>query len=135
MISFPEPEACISSAKQQLHEGHHDWRVIRELDKDLSTLEVINDNGTYRLENIDLIVKREAKKWYSYQGDDFHSPKGKTLWRWGFKRGDWAVETVTRTLLQCDEFYFYLDAELDAYEGDKRIYSKNGNLRIKRNLV
>lgn len=135
MISFPEPEASVSGARQQLHEGHHDWRVIRELDKDFSTLEVINDNGTYRLEDIDLIVKREANEWYSYQCDDFESAKGKTLWRWGLKRGDWAVETVTRTLLHCDKLYFYLDAELDAYEGDKRVYSQNWNLRIKRNLV
>lgn len=134
-IVFPEVEASASGAKQQLQEGHHNWRVIRELDKDLSTLEVINDSGTYLLEDIDLIVKRETKEWYSYQGDDFQSPKGKTVWRWGFKRGDWAVETVTRTLLHCDQLYFYLDAELDAYEGDKRVYSQNWNIRIKRNLV
>ena len=134
-ISFPEVEASASGAKQQLKEGHHNWRVIRELDKDLSTLEVINDSGTYRLKDIDLIVKRETKEWYSYQCDDFQSVKGKTLWRWGFSRGDWSVKTVTRTLLHCDQFYFYLDAELDAYEGDKRVYSQNWNLRIKRNLV
>jgi hypothetical protein len=98
-------------------------------------LEVINDSGTYRLEDIDLIVKRETKEWYSYQSDDFQSAKGKTLWRWGFRRGDWSVETLTRTYLHCDKFNFYLDAELDAYEGDKRVYSYNWNLRIKRNLV
>ncbi|MCW8327647.1 CocE/NonD family hydrolase [Photobacterium sp. SDRW27] len=134
-ISFPPVEASASSAKQQLQEGHHNWRVIRELDKDLSTLEVINDAGVYRLEDINMVVKRQSREWYSYQCDDFTSPKGKTLWRWGFKRGDWSVESVTRTLLHCDESYFYLDAELDAYEGEKRVYSQNWNLRIKRNLV
>jgi hypothetical protein len=134
-IAFPEPEASPCGVKQQLHEGHHNWRVIRELDKDLATLEVINDSGTYRLEDIDLIVKRKTKEWYSYQSDDFQSAKGKTLWRWGFRRDDWVVETVTRTYLHCDKFYFYLDAELDAYEGDKRVYSHNWNLRIKRDLV
>lgn len=135
VIAFPEPEASPCGVKQQLHEGHHNWRVIRELDKDLATLEVINDSGTYRLEDIDLIVKRKTKEWYSYQSDDFQSAKGKTLWRWGFRRDDWVVETVTRTYLHCDKFYFYLDAELDAYEGDKRVYSHNWNLRIKRDLV
>ncbi|MFB1034709.1 MAG: hypothetical protein QMC38_05125, partial [Sinobacterium sp.] len=121
--------------KQQIVKGHHNWRVIRELDKDLATLEVINDGGTYRLDDIDLTVKREAKEWYSYQSDDFQTAKGKTLWRWGLKRGDWAVETVTRTLLHCDKFNFYLDAELDAYEGENRVYSQNWNISIKRNLV
>ena len=48
---------------------------------------------------------------------------------------DWSVETITRTTLHCDKSYFYLDAELDAYEGDKRVYSQNWNRRVKRNLV
>ena len=134
-VSFQPAQGSASGAKQQIHEGHHNWRVIRELDEDYSTLEVINDNGSYLLEEIDLVVKRQAKEWYSYQGDDFQSAKGKTLWRWGFKRGDWEVETITRTLLHCDETYFYLDAELDAYEGDKRVYSQNWNLKIRRDLV
>ena len=121
--------------QSQLSEGHHNWRVIRELDKDVSTLEVINDNGVYRLDDIDLIIKRQSDEWYSYAGDDFHSAKGKTLWTRAFKRGDWQVETITRTVLHCDGVYFYLDAELDAYEGDRRVYSRNWNRRIKRNMV
>ena len=49
--------------------------------------------------------------------------------------GAWSVETITRTVLHCNDSCFYLDAEPDAYEGDKRVYSQNWNRRIKRNLV
>jgi hypothetical protein len=45
------------------------------------------------------------------------------------------VKTITRTVLRCDPDYFYLDAELDAYEGEQRIFSNNWNRRIRRNLV
>lgn len=134
-IRFSEAEASASSRKQQLTEGHHNWRVIRELDEDISTLEVINDSGLYQLEDINLTVQRKTEEWYSYQGDDFNSAKGETLWARGLKRGDWSVKTVTRTVLRCDEAWFYLNAELDAYEGDKRVFSKNWNRRIKRDLV
>lgn len=134
-ISFPAAEAAASSAMQQLRPGHQDWRVIRELDQDISTLEVINDSGSYRLDDLNLVVSRKAEEWYSYQGDDFHSPRGETLWVRGLKRGDWSVETITRTVLTADAGCFYLDAELDAYEGDRRVYSQNWNRRIKRNLV
>lgn len=134
-IHFPEAEASPGSRQQQLTPAHHNWRVIRELDKDISTLEVINDGGTYHLEDINLTVQRKTEEWYSYQGDDFNSIRGETLWTRGFKRDGWEVTTVTRTVLQCDESYFYLDAELDAYEGDTRIYSNNWNRRIKRNMV
>jgi len=134
-VDFLEAEASPSNLQHQLVEGHHNWRVIRELDKDISTLEVINDNGLYQLEEIGLTVQRKTEEWYSYQGDDFNSAKGETLWVRSFKRDDWQIKTITRTVLRCDENCFYLDAELDAYEGDRRIYSKNWNRRIKRNLV
>jgi putative CocE/NonD family hydrolase len=134
-IRFQPSQASASATPLQVEPGHHNWRVIRELDKDVTTLEVINDAGVYRLEEIDLTVKRKTEEWYSYQGDDFQSARGETRWQRRFERGDWSVETITRTVLHCDESYFYLDAELDAYEGDKRVYSQNWNRRIKRNLV
>jgi hypothetical protein len=134
-IAFAGAEASASGSQTQLVEGHHNWRVIRELDTDLSTLEVINDNGIYRLDDIDLTVQRKTQEWYSYQGDDFSSVRGETLWTRGFERGDWKIKTVTRTLLRCDQDYFYLDAELDAWESERRVYSNNWHRRIKRKLV
>ena len=134
-IEFPDAEASVTSQQRQITEGHHNWRVIRDLDKDCSTLEVINNNGIYRLEDIDLTVQRKTEEWYSYQSDNFNSARGETLWTRSLQRGDWKVKTITRTVLHCDENNFYLDAELDAYENDTRVFSQNWNRRIKRNLV
>ena len=134
-IQFAESQGSASGRQRRLRKGHSNWRVIRELDNDFSSLEVINDNGIVRIEDIDITVKRKAEEWYSYRGDEFDSVRGETLWRRGFRRGDWSVETVTRTLLTCDATNFYIDAELDAYEGEKRVYSRNWNLCIRRDLV
>jgi len=134
-LQLADAEASASGKQTQLVEGHHNWRVIRELDTDLSTLEVVNDNGIFRLDDIDLTVQRKTEEWYSYQGDDFSSARGETLWTRGFERGDWKIKTVTRTLLRCDREHFYLDAELDAWENERRVYSNNWNRRIKRNLL
>jgi len=134
-ISFSEPESTRPGKKTQIHEGHHDWRVIRELDKDISTLEVINDNGRYYLEDPDLTIEQSVKEWYSYQADDFGSARGETLAVRAYQRGEWNIRTTTRTILTCDDQNFYLDAELDAYEGKRRVFSRNWNRIIKRNLV
>ena len=134
-IGFLEAEGSRSGDVQQLSDGRHNWRVIRELDRDYSTLEVINDNGAYRLEDINLIAERKAEEWYSYQGDNFQSARGETVWHRRFKRSDWEVRTATRTVLRCDASSFFLDAELDAYEGERRVYSQDWNRRIKRRLV
>ena len=134
-IVFPEPEASECGPHEQLAEGYHNWRVIRELDRDQSQLEVINDSGTFYLNDIDLVVTRKAEEWYSYRGDDHNSVRGETLWHRANRRGDWSVETQTRTILTCDEAEFHLDAELDAYEGDRRVYSRNWHRKIPRRLV
>jgi hypothetical protein len=134
-IAFAQAEGSASGERTLLRAGEHNWRVVRDLATDRSTLEVVDDHGSYRLEDIDLTVQRRAEEWYSYQGDDFSSPRGATLWTRGLKRGDWSIKTVTRSVLSCDTRYFYLTAELDAYEDDKRVYSQNWDTRIARNLV
>lgn len=134
-MSFAGAEASVSGHQRTCLKGKHNWRVIRELDKDFSMLEVINDNGTYRMDDIDMTITRKNEEWYSYQGDDFQSLRGETLWLRGLRRDNWSVETITRTVLTCDTNNFYLGAELDAYEGYKRVFSRNWDRVIPRKLV
>ena len=109
--------------------------MIRDLARDESTLEVINDNGKVYLEDIDLEMQRKALEWYRYQGDDFNSAQGETLWERGFARGNWRIKTVTRTLLSSTPTSFIIHAELDAYENDKRIFADNWDIEIARDHV
>lgn len=132
---FGEPEAAPPLAINMIEPQHHTWRVIRDLDTDVSILEVINDSGIVHIKDIDLEMGRMAKEWYTYQGDDFNSVRGETLWERSFKRGDWQIKTVTRTVLTSSATDFYLRAELDAYEGDKRVYSNNWDTVIPRDFV
>lgn len=134
-LRFAEAEASPSGPRVQLTEEKHNWRVVRDLATDTSTLEVIDDRGTYRLEDIDLTVRRKAEEWYSYQGDDFASASGQTLWVRELSRDRWVVKTHTRTHLRCDPEHFHLTAELDAYEGERRVHSRNWDQRFPRKLV
>ncbi|WP_043739783.1 CocE/NonD family hydrolase [Thioalkalivibrio nitratireducens] len=135
-IGFPEPQGGPASTPvRQLTPQAHHWRVTRDLAEDRSTLEVVNDQGTVLLEALDLEMQRKALEWYSYEGDDFNSIRGETLWERGFRRGDWSVRTVTRTVLTSTPTEFLLHAQLDAYEGERRVYSRNWDARIPRDLV
>ncbi len=134
-IAFAEAEGAASGARKALSETHHNWRVIRDLAADRSTLEVIDDDGYFELEDVDLKLRKKAEERYSYQGDDFSSAKGETLWRRGIQRGGWTVETVTRTVLSCDPSRFKVSADLDAYEDKKLVYSRYWNIDIERDLV
>lgn len=134
-IGFGDAEATAEASIDRISEQRHSWCVIRDLAADTSTLDVIDDDGTYRLNDIDTIVRRTVEEWYSYTGDDFESPSGRTRWVRSLSRDGWAISTTTTTRLTCDRDTFHLTAELDAYEGDQRVHSWNLDERVPRRLV
>lgn len=134
-ITFGSAEGAPPSPVRQLTTPHHNWRVIRDLAADESTLEVINDDGAVYFPDLDLELQRKALEWYSYRGADFTSARGETLWERGLRRGDWSVRTLTRTLLTSTSTHFQIHAQLDAFEGERRIFAETWNQDIDRDLV
>jgi hypothetical protein len=115
--------------------SHHNWLVHRDLAADASTLEVINDHGLFAIPEIDLAVELSTREWYRSVGDDFTSACGETRTVRGFSRGDWAIRTCTRTLLTSTASDFRLRAELDAWEGESRVFCRSWDERIPRDHV
>jgi len=132
---FGEPQTAPPIEADRIEPTHHNWWVIRDLATDESTLDVVKDEGVLRIHEADLDVRHKALEWYTCRGGDFSSPRGETYAVYGFDRGAWSVRTVTRTVLTADAENFHLWAELDAYEGDRRIFSDNWNLVIPRDHV
>jgi hypothetical protein len=111
------------------------WLVTRDLAQDISTLEVVKDEGVSRFEEINLEVWRNTVEWYTYCDDHFDSVRGETRNIRGFRRDDWSVEIVTRTVLTSTSTHFHIHAELDAWEGDRRVYSRNWDRAIPRDFL
>ncbi|MDA3647478.1 CocE/NonD family hydrolase [Saccharopolyspora indica] len=133
--AFGEPEGAPVSATTQLQPGEQRWTVSRDLVGYDSALEVVKDLGVVRFDDIDLAVTRRAYERYSWTADDFDSVRGEIEWTMAFERGDWSVRTTTRTVLTSSRTEFHLHAELDAYEGDQRVFSRNWQQTIPRALV
>ena len=134
-VRFELPEGASVPAVAPVEAARHNWLVHRDLAVDESVLEVIKDEGVRRIEEIDLEVGDRTWDCYTYRDDDFGSLKGETRTERTFRRGDWFVRTTTRTVLTADTTHFHIRAELDAYEGDKRIYSENWDHTLRRDLV
>jgi uncharacterized protein len=133
--SLGEPEGAAPLATTQIAPGRQRWTVSRDLVDYESALEVVKDLGVVRFDDIDLEVTRRADERYSWVADDACSARGETTWAMGFARGDWKVETTTRTVLTSTTTDFRLYAQLDAYEGTERVYARSWRLAIPRNLV
>jgi hypothetical protein len=134
-IGFGPAEGAPTCTKEQRTPGHHNWRVIRDLAADTSTLEVVNDDGTVYFPELNLELQRSAMEWYRYQGTDFNSARGETRWERGLRRGDWSVRTLTRTVLTSTSTLFRVHAQLDAFEGERRVYAETWSEDIPRDLV
>ncbi len=136
---FGAPEGTRPPTRTIIAPGDHRWLVHRDLATDKSTLEVINDGGTWRLDDIDLTVQTNGREWYSSRGNDFGSIHGEVLWERSLKRGHWAIRTVTRTVLTATSKDFVIEAELDAYEtnavGEHRVFCKSWHEVIPRDHV
>lgn len=135
-VSFSKPEnAEATTIQKTVHAPNYKWDVIRDLINDKSTLHVRKDNGTYRLENIDLEVSDCTIEDYSVQNDFVDSVKGETRGEMRLKRDDWNVHTVNHTILTSDKNNFHVHATLDAYNNGLRVFSKNWQLSIPRKYV
>ncbi|ATJ81323.1 CocE/NonD family hydrolase [Halomonas beimenensis] len=133
--AFAEPEGAPPIAKTLIQPTQESWRVIRDLANDKTTLEVINDEGRYRLDDIGMEIAARVTERYSYSYGSYDSLSGWTEWERSFRRGDWEVRTLTRTLMTCDAESFRLRATLDAWEGETRIYARTWDEAIPRDLV
>jgi predicted acyl esterase len=131
-----EPRMARPFAKTLLEPEQHNWLVHRNLALDSSELEVIDDRGIHRHENTGLMVGTTAEEWYRSVANDFNSVQGETRWVRTLARGeDWRIRTETRTVMSSDAENFYLQADLDAYENDDRVFCRTWSRSVPRDLV
>ncbi|MDV7242391.1 MULTISPECIES: CocE/NonD family hydrolase [Rhodococcus] len=135
-----EPRAAEKLAVTRLRRGEHHWRTIRDLESGTSTLEIVDDQGSFRIDEIGTVVSRATREWFSFRGNDVNSARGETQTVRRYERNDWRTEVRTRTVLTSTATDFVITADLDAFEldavhGDRRVYSQNWHRRIPRQLV
>lgn len=133
--TFGPPEQAMDLTVSLLEPSHHNWRLIKDLATDTSTLEVTNDQGRFRIEETGTEVVRVTREWYTFCEEDVHSSRGETYTYRELSRDDWNVMVVTRTVLTSDQYNFHIHAQLDGYEADARIYSRNWEYEVPRDYV
>lgn len=134
-LDFDPPPPTPAPPVTSLTAGEHRWLVQRDLETDCAMLEVIKDEGRYRLEDVDLEIVDNTHEWFTHHGDEFNSARGEVLSIRELIREDWVIRTRTRTVMTADHEDFHVQAELDAFENGQRVYSRNWNRRIPRRLV
>lgn len=132
---LPAKDGAATLRTTMLAPPHREWSVVHNLATNESTLQVINNDQTIRIEDYGWQFGRTVEETYSYVNYRYDTVKGRVEAHRHFKRGDWSAKAVTRTVLTSTRTHFRVQATLDAYEGDSRIFAKTWDELVPRNLL
>jgi putative CocE/NonD family hydrolase len=123
--AFPPPEAAPNLAHKQLRTGRRERTVEEDATTGRTVVTIHRDQGAWRLEDDGLEFDGAAVERFSQVEGDPLSAKAEIEWRYVMRRGDWTVSTLSRTVLTGSKDKFHLLITLDAFEGDKRIFTRS----------
>lgn len=131
-VPFEEAEAAAPPPRIQQKTGGRKRMIHTDPLSGEVVIEIQDNAGRYRMDDIDWEVESFSTERYRIVEGDPLSASAEVRWTWIFQRGDWRVSTETWTQLTCSEEHFHLNATVDAFEGEGRIFSRNFNQTIKR---
>lgn len=132
---FGKPDIKRKLPTTLLVPAHREWEVKHNLATNEVTLHVTNNDSQYRLDDINWTIQKDVTEKYTYQNNNYDTLRGEVLSKRRFKRNDWEVTAITRTILTSTRTHFRIRATLDAYEEDTRIFSKSWDESIPRDLL
>lgn len=130
--AFAPPEGAVGLATTEIEPEATNWMLHYDFDGDAYTLEVDDAEGVFRIDNIATDIQKVGYERYRIEGDDVHSAQAETLWRLGFFREEWRVNTETWTRMSCTADAFRIEATLRAYEHGDLVYEQEWDRRIPR---
>ena len=132
---FDAPESAPAPATTLIAPAHREWTVVQNLATNHVSLNVINNDARYTIDDIDLSIGKNVSERYSYTNNRYDTVRGEVFSTREFARGDWVLRTETRTVLTSTTTHFRVRATLDAYEGDARVFAKSWDEIIARDFV
>ncbi len=132
---FDPPETAEPISTTLLAPAHREWKVIHNLASNEVTLDVVNNDATYRLDDINLSIGKDVDERFIYRSNRYDTLRAEVVARRSFQRDTWSLQTITRTVLSSTRTHFRIRATLDAYDGDARILAKSWDETIPRDLL
>ena len=138
LAAFGAPESAPKLRVTSLAEGRASERCEHDLATGETTFTVHNEGGLSggsrrtRIEDIDLTLSHGFVRRYSVREDDPTSAIAELEETIELERDDWQTRIATRIRLTSTRDHWHLRAELDAYEGESRCFSRNWDETVER---
>ena len=130
---FKPVEAAEPFRKTALSRGYRNRVVHTDMGTGATLVEVSDDSGRNRYDDIDLEAQARSTERYCVREDNPLAATVEVTWTWLFERKDWRIRTESRTHMSCTKRDFIVKATLEAYEGDKKVFARSFAENIPRN--
>ncbi len=131
-VEFDEPEMAPLPDITVLVPPSSSRRVERDVASGEQVMRLVEDGGVCRLEAIDMECADGTRFEYRITKDDPLSARA--VWHWWSRRsrGDWDVGVRVRMEIRSSADTWHVASDLEAFEGDQRIFSRSWNHDIPR---
>jgi uncharacterized protein len=133
--AFGAPESPAPMKKTVHREPWSKEGIERDLVTGQYTFTTEENDGDYTIHPVGLRIEHHKHERFTIREADPLSAVVETAHSHKIERGEWRVRTETQTRMGSTAAEFVLQARLDAFEGERRILSRNWHLRRPRDLV
>jgi hypothetical protein len=133
--SFEEPEAAAPWAIETVREAASERTIAIDEKTGMVTVSIVNDFGAQRDLDHGLVNGSATRETWSIHPDDPLSARGEIAWTQTLSRDGWSVRTETSATMGCDAENFHLTGRIEAFEGEKRIFSRDFDQTIRRDGI
>jgi uncharacterized protein len=129
---FAPPEMAPLPEMIEVVPGTGTRHVERNMASGEQVVRVVEDGGVYRMPGLGLTLADGARVELSITEGDPTSARGTWTWHSRRTRGDWDVTTTSQMTVTVSREAFHIATDLEAFEGDKRIFARRWNHDVKR---
>jgi hypothetical protein len=135
-IRFEPPVTALPLAQTVLRPGKSTRRLERDIASATTCLEVIQDDGASRIDEIGVVVEQTKILRYRISDEDPTSAHAEVLVTL-VNRNDtgWNSKVQTRSAVSCSRDAFFIESDLQAFEDDLRIFSRSWTQTVPRRLL
>ena len=135
VAAFPPAEMAPMPEMTTLVPGEASRHIERNLATGEQKTRLVEDGGTYRLESIDLECADGVHAEFRIVEGEPTSARG--TWRWWSRRrrGDWQVAVSAGMKVMLSKGSFHIASDLEAFEGERRVFSRSWNHDVPRDQL
>jgi len=132
LTPFLKPESTPAEEFTTLKQGRSSSTIDHDLAAGWRQIRLYADYGVERIEAHGLETAAVSSEILSICDPEPNSAEAVATWQVGFRRHDWRIKIETMTRVTSDRECFRLEAKLDAFEGDKQIFTREWRAEVPR---